>query len=67
MEEAHNSRYSIHPGSTKMYIHSRVVYRWNGMKKGMVEFVAMFLNCQQLRVEHQRFDGLANFKNTNRR
>ena len=59
MEEAHSSRYSIHPGSTKMYRDLREVYWWNSMKKGIVEFVAKCPNCQQVKVEHQRPDGLA--------
>jgi len=59
MEEAHSSRYSIHPGSTKMYRDLREVYWWNGMKKGITEFVAKCPNCQQVKVEHQRPGGLA--------
>ncbi|KAH0759938.1 hypothetical protein KY290_023431 [Solanum tuberosum] len=35
MEEAHSSRYSIHPGSTKMYHDLREVYWWSSMKKGI--------------------------------
>jgi hypothetical protein len=30
--EAHNSAYSIHPGSTKMYQHLKTRYWWHGMK-----------------------------------
>nr|AAV31171.1 Putative polyprotein, identical [Solanum tuberosum] len=59
MEEAHSSRYSIHPGFTKMYRDLREVYWWNGMKKGIAEFVAKCPNCQQVKVEHQRLGGLA--------
>ncbi|KAH0738661.1 hypothetical protein KY290_037366 [Solanum tuberosum] len=59
MEEAHSSRYSIHPDSTKMYRDLREVYWWNGMKKGIAEFVAKCPNCQQVKVEHQRPGGLA--------
>ncbi|KAH0694961.1 hypothetical protein KY285_022058 [Solanum tuberosum] len=59
MEEAHSSRYSFHPGSTKMYRDLREVYWWNGMKKGIAEFVAKCPNCQQVKVEHQRPGGLA--------
>ncbi|KAH0739920.1 hypothetical protein KY290_038625 [Solanum tuberosum] len=59
MEEAHSSRYSIHPDSTKMYRDLREVYWWNSMKKGIAEFVAKCPNCQQMKVEHQRPDGLA--------
>jgi hypothetical protein len=33
MREAHDSRYSIHPGSTKMYRDLKVRYWWKDMKK----------------------------------
>ncbi|KAH0693675.1 hypothetical protein KY285_020772 [Solanum tuberosum] len=59
MEEAHSSRYSIHPGFTKMYRDLREVYWWSSMKKGIVEFVAKCPNCQQVKVEHQSPSGLA--------
>ena len=39
MEEAHISRYTILPGSTKMYYDLREVYLWEGMKRYIVEFV----------------------------
>ena len=52
MEESHSSRYSIHPGSTKMYRDLREVYCWEGMEKDIAEFVAKCLNCQQVKVEH---------------
>ena len=29
--EAHGSRYSIHPGSTKMYYELKLIYCWDGM------------------------------------
>ncbi|WMV24470.1 hypothetical protein MTR67_017855 [Solanum verrucosum] len=38
--EAHNSRYSIHPGATKMYCDLREVFWWNDMKRDIVDFVA---------------------------
>ena len=44
IREAHSSRYSIHPGSTKMYHDLRCLYWWNGMKKDIAEFVAQCLN-----------------------
>ncbi|XP_049372615.1 uncharacterized protein LOC125837564 [Solanum verrucosum] len=53
MEEAHSSRYFIHPGSTKMYRDLREVYWWNSMKKGIVEFVAKCPNCQQVKTDGQ--------------
>ena len=47
--EAHSSRYSIHPGSTKMYHNLKQIYWWDGMKKDIAEYVAKCLNCQRLR------------------
>ena len=52
MEVAHRSRYSINPGSSKMYKNLREVYWWNGLKKGIVEFVGKCTNCQQFKIEH---------------
>ena len=45
MEEAHGSRYSIHPGATKMYLDLREIYWWNGMKRDIEDFVAKCPNC----------------------
>ena len=50
--EAHNSRYSIHPGATKMYRDLREVYWWNGMKSDIADFVSKCPNCHQVKVEH---------------
>jgi hypothetical protein len=33
LDEAHNSAYSIHPRSTKMYLDLKARYWWRGMKK----------------------------------
>nr|XP_009802235.1 PREDICTED: uncharacterized protein LOC104247816 [Nicotiana sylvestris] len=59
MDEAHSSRYSIHPGSTKMYKDLQEIYWWNRMKENISDFVARCLNCQQVKAEHQRPGGLA--------
>ena len=42
-----------------MYRDLREVYWWEGMKKDIVEFVTMCSNFQQVKVEHQRPEGLA--------
>ena len=57
MTEAHFSRYSIHPGSTKMYQDLKDMYWWNDMKKSIAEFVAECPNCQRVKVEHQKPGG----------
>src|SRR5687767_15949628 len=59
LEEAHSSQYSIHPGSTKMYRNLRDIYWWNGMKRDIVEYVAKFPNCQEVKIEHQKPGSLA--------
>ncbi|GJV79332.1 putative reverse transcriptase domain-containing protein, partial [Tanacetum coccineum] len=40
MDEAHTSRYLIHPGEDKMYYDMRVLYWWPGMKREVVEYVS---------------------------
>ena len=44
--EADGSRYSIHPGSTKMYHDLKKIYWWDGMKKDIADYVAKCPNCQ---------------------
>ena len=46
MEEAHNSTYSMHPRSTKLYRTLKENYWWLGMKKDIAEFAARCLVCQ---------------------
>ncbi|GJT90293.1 putative reverse transcriptase domain-containing protein [Tanacetum coccineum] len=38
MNEAHKSKYSVHPGADKMYYDLRVKYWWPGMKKDIAEY-----------------------------
>ncbi|KAH0758120.1 hypothetical protein KY290_021613 [Solanum tuberosum] len=58
LAEAHNSRYSIHPGATKMCRDLRGVFWWNGMRRDITDFVSKFPNCQQMKVEHQKLGGM---------
>ena len=58
LAEYHNSRYSIHPFTTKMYRDMREVYWWNGMKRHIDDFVSKCPNCQQVKVEHQKPGGM---------
>ncbi|XP_070018343.1 uncharacterized protein [Nicotiana sylvestris] len=58
LEEAHNSKYTIHPGSTKMYHDLKQFYWWGGMKKDIANFVSIYLTCQQVKAEHQRPAGV---------
>ncbi|GKV48698.1 hypothetical protein SLEP1_g55501 [Rubroshorea leprosula] len=54
MKEAHNTGYTVHPGSTKMYRDLRGTFWWNNMKREIADFVAQCLTCQQVKIEHQR-------------
>jgi hypothetical protein len=41
LREAHKSAYSIHPGGNKMYQYLKLTYWWYGMKRDVVESVAL--------------------------
>nr|GEU30106.1 retrotransposon protein, putative, Ty3-gypsy subclass [Tanacetum cinerariifolium] len=56
--KAHNSPFSIHLGSTKMYRDLKQHFWWNGMKQDVATFVRKSLICQQVKIEHQRISGL---------
>ena len=58
MEKAHNSRYSINQGSTKMYNDLKQIYWSDGMKKDIAEYVAKCPNCQQVKAKHLKPEGL---------
>jgi hypothetical protein len=58
LKEAHNSDYSIHPGSTKMYQDLKQKYCWYGLKRDVAAHVIMCDVCQRVKAEHQRQDGL---------
>jgi hypothetical protein len=58
LKEAHDSNYSIHPGSTKMYQDLKRKYWWYGLKRDVAAHVAMCDVCQRVKAEHQRPAGL---------
>jgi hypothetical protein len=58
LKEAHDSDYSIHPGSTKMYQDLKQKYWWYGLKRDVAAHVAMCDVCQRVKAEHQRPAGL---------
>ena len=57
LSEAHESRYSIHPGSTKM-CQDLKNYRWSNMKREIADWVSKCLTCQKVKAEHQQPSGL---------
>jgi len=58
MRDAHDSAYSLHPGSTKMYNDLKQQFWWYGMKQEVAEYVALCVTCQRIKAEHQRPTGL---------
>jgi hypothetical protein len=54
LREAHDSTYSIHPGSTKMYQDLKEKYWWYGLKRDVATYVALCDVCQQVKTENQR-------------
>jgi hypothetical protein len=58
LREALESAYSIHPEGNKMYHDLKATYWWYGMKRGVIEYVALCDTCQRVKVEHERPAGL---------
>ncbi|GKA34046.1 reverse transcriptase domain-containing protein [Tanacetum coccineum] len=58
MDEAHNTRYSMHLGVDKMFYDLRDMYWWPGMKRDIAMYVSKCLTCSKVKAEHQRPSGL---------
>ncbi|GJZ21343.1 putative reverse transcriptase domain-containing protein [Tanacetum coccineum] len=58
MHESHKSKYSVHPGSDKMYQDMKKLYWWPNMKADIATYVSKCLTCVKVKVEHQRPSGL---------
>ncbi|KAK1425082.1 hypothetical protein QVD17_20426 [Tagetes erecta] len=58
LDEAHKSKYSIHPGNDKMYNDLRENYWWPGMKKDVATYVRKCLTCSKVKAEHQKPSGM---------
>jgi hypothetical protein len=58
LKEAHETTYSINPGSEKMYQDLKKRFWWYDMKKEITEYVARCDSCQRIKAEHQRPAGL---------
>ncbi|GJV78875.1 putative reverse transcriptase domain-containing protein [Tanacetum coccineum] len=58
MDEAHKSKYSVHPGADKMYYDLKDMYWWPGIKKDITMYVSKCLTCLKVKAEHQRPSGL---------
>jgi hypothetical protein len=57
LDEAHLSRYSIHPGSTKMYHDLKQHYWWTKMKIEIARYLARCDTCRCVKAIHMKTAG----------
>ncbi|GKE53411.1 putative reverse transcriptase domain-containing protein [Tanacetum coccineum] len=58
MHESHKSKYSIHPGSNKLYQDLKKLYWWPNMKAEITTYVSKCLTCAKVKAEYQKPSGL---------
>nr|GEU99056.1 putative reverse transcriptase domain-containing protein [Tanacetum cinerariifolium] len=58
MHESYKSKYSIHPGSEKMYQDVKKLYWWPNMKADIATYVSKCWTCVRVKAKHQRPSGL---------
>ncbi|GJZ52448.1 putative reverse transcriptase domain-containing protein [Tanacetum coccineum] len=54
MHESHKLKYSIHPGSDKMYQDMKKIYWWPNMKADIATYVSKCLTYAKVKAERQR-------------
>ncbi|GJS25583.1 putative nucleotidyltransferase, ribonuclease H [Tanacetum coccineum] len=54
LNEAHKSKYFVHPGADKMYHDLRYMYWWPRIKRDIATYVSKCLTCAKVKAEHQR-------------
>ncbi|GJT97126.1 putative reverse transcriptase domain-containing protein [Tanacetum coccineum] len=54
----HKSKYSIHPGSDKMYQDLKKLYWWPNIKAKIATYVSKCLTCAKVKIEYQKPSGL---------
>ncbi|GKA88856.1 putative reverse transcriptase domain-containing protein [Tanacetum coccineum] len=54
MHESHKSKYSIHPGSDKMYQDLKKLYWWPNIKGEIATYVSKCLTCAKVKAEYQK-------------
>jgi hypothetical protein len=57
MDEAHCSRYSIHPGTNKMYRDLKKNFWWTRMKREIAKYVLECDTCRRIKADHLRPTG----------
>jgi hypothetical protein len=58
IDEAHSSRYSIHPDSTKMYHDLRQQFWWTRMKCEIARYVSECDTCRKVKADYMKPRGL---------
>ncbi|GKD23522.1 putative reverse transcriptase domain-containing protein, partial [Tanacetum coccineum] len=58
MHESCKSKYSVHPGSDKMYQDMKKLYWWPNKKADITTYVSTCLTCLKVKAEHQKPSGL---------
>ncbi|GJV60568.1 putative reverse transcriptase domain-containing protein [Tanacetum coccineum] len=58
MNVSHKSKYSVHPGSDKMYQDMKKLYWWPNMMVSIATYVSKCLMYARVKAEHQRPSGL---------
>ncbi|GJS36234.1 putative reverse transcriptase domain-containing protein [Tanacetum coccineum] len=58
MHESHKSKYSVHPGSDKMYQDLKKLYWWPNMKAEIATYFSKCFTCAKVKAEYQKPSGL---------
>jgi hypothetical protein len=58
LDEAHMSKFSIHPGSTKMYEDLKQNFWWSNMKVDIAKYVAESDTCHRMKASHLKSAGV---------
>jgi hypothetical protein len=57
LDESHRSKFSIHPGSTKMYQDLRQNFWWTRMKREIAMYVSECDTWQKVKASHLKISG----------
>jgi hypothetical protein len=57
LDEAHLSKFSMHPGSNKMYHDLISLYWWTRMKREIAKYIFECDTCQRVKASHLKVAG----------
>jgi hypothetical protein len=61
LDEAHLSKFSMHPGSNMIYHDLRPLYWWTRMKREIAKYVSECDTCQRIKASHLKVAGTLQF------